>query len=194
MTSLIIINLFFAGFSSLTVTSRICYAMARDKALPMSNLLSYILKKTKTPIFTIFLVFLMDAAFCLLPLGSSTAFAAITSICTIGYQISYAIPILLRITVGRKVFKRSAFHLGALSLPIGWISCIWLIFTSCIFFWPTARNANGKVDKKTCNYTPLVVGGFMLLAMIYWFLPKIGARHKFTGPKIDDDEWKTHEK
>ena len=33
---LIIINLFFAGFSSLTVTSRIGFAMARDGAIPFS--------------------------------------------------------------------------------------------------------------------------------------------------------------
>jgi hypothetical protein len=37
----------------------------------------------------------------------------------VGFQISYAIPILLRATVGRKDFKRSAFHLGAFSVR-GW--------------------------------------------------------------------------
>ena len=39
MTSLLIINIFFAGFSSLTVTSRIGFAMCRDGALPGSRYL-----------------------------------------------------------------------------------------------------------------------------------------------------------
>lgn len=37
MTALLLVNTFFAGFSSLTVTSRIGYAMARDLAFPYSK-------------------------------------------------------------------------------------------------------------------------------------------------------------
>ena len=37
MTCLLIINLFFAGFSSMTFTSRIGFAMARDGAIPFSS-------------------------------------------------------------------------------------------------------------------------------------------------------------
>jgi amino acid transporter len=85
MTSLLIINLFFAGFSSMTVTSRIAFAMARDGALPFSKYIRGVNGKTKTPIPCIFLVFIIDAIFCLIPIGSSTAFIAITSITTIGY-------------------------------------------------------------------------------------------------------------
>jgi amino acid transporter len=39
MTALLIVNIFFAGFSSMTVTSRIGFAMARDGAFPFSNIL-----------------------------------------------------------------------------------------------------------------------------------------------------------
>lgn len=46
MTALLIVNLFFAGFSSLTVTSRIGYAMARDGALPFSKYFKGVNKKT----------------------------------------------------------------------------------------------------------------------------------------------------
>jgi amino acid transporter len=73
MTSLLIINLFFAGFSSMT------------GALPFSKYIRGVNGKTKTPIPCIFLVFIIDAIFCLIPIGSSTAFIAITSITTIGY-------------------------------------------------------------------------------------------------------------
>ena len=85
MTSLLIINLLFAGFSSLTVTSRIGFAMARDGAFPGSKYLRGVNKRTKTPIANIFLVFAFDAILCLFPLFSQTAFAAITGITTIGF-------------------------------------------------------------------------------------------------------------
>ena len=101
MTCMLMINIFFAGFSSMTVTSRIGFAMARDGGLPFSKFFYKLNPKTLTPDRIIFLVFVADVLLCLLPLISETAFAAITSISSIGYQISYAIPILLRLTVSR---------------------------------------------------------------------------------------------
>ena len=143
MAVLLLINCFFAGFSSLTVTSRIGFAMARDGAFPYSEKLRYVHPKTKSPVAMIFLVFFLDALFCMLPLISNTAFDAITSITTIGYEISYMIPILLRITIARKSFVRSDFHLGSFSTPLGILSVIYLVFTSVIFMFPTAFNSEG---------------------------------------------------
>ena len=85
MTALLVVNLFFAGFSSLTVTSRIGFAMARDGALPFGSVLSKVNNFNQAPNNMIFLVFFLDALFCLLPLINPAAFAAITSITTIGY-------------------------------------------------------------------------------------------------------------
>ena len=136
MTALLIVNVFFAGFSSMTVTSRIGFAMARDGAFPGSKILYMVNPTTKSPDRIIFLVFIMDVMLCLLPLVSSTAFEAITSVSAIGYQISYAIPILLRLTVSKDSFKKSTFNLGAWSSPIGWVSVVWLFFTSIFFVLP----------------------------------------------------------
>jgi amino acid transporter len=47
---LVLINLFFAGFSSMTVTTRIGFAMARDGAFPGSNFLYNVTKKNKVPL------------------------------------------------------------------------------------------------------------------------------------------------
>src|SRR6185312_13208420 len=80
MTALLIVNLFFAGFSSMTVTSRIGFAMVRDGALPFSSTFYTVNKKFMTPVRVIFLVFFLDVLLCLLPLVSKTAFSAITSI------------------------------------------------------------------------------------------------------------------
>ena len=180
MTSMLIVNIFFAGFSSMTVTSRIGFAMARDGAFPGSKVLYKINSKTKTPDRIILLVFLMDLLLCLLPLLSTTAFEAITSISAIGYQISYAIPILLRLTVSRSTFRKSAFDLGAWSVPIGWTAVIWLFLTSIVFVLPTRVDKDGRVTVSNFNWTSAVLGAILLLAMVYWYLPApYGAKHFF---------------
>jgi amino acid transporter len=135
MTLLLLVNVFCAGFSSMTVTSRIGFAMARDKAFPYSHVLHRVHPTTKAPHTVIALTFVIDVLLCLLPLVSQTAFEAITSISAIGYQISYAIPILLRLTVS--TFQQSdAFSLGRLSTPLGWLAVLWLLLTSCFFVMP----------------------------------------------------------
>lgn len=195
MTIMLIINIFFAGFSSMTVTSRIGFAMARDGGLPFSKYLYKINPKTKTPDRIIFLVFFADVALCLLPLISETAFSAVMSITTIGYQISYAIPMLLRLTVARKTFKKSTFHLGPFSEIVGWISVVWLFVTSIFFLLPTEYDENGNLTSTNFNYTIVVVGGVSFLALLYWFLPApIGARHFFVGPKRDSVLEASHHK
>jgi hypothetical protein len=40
-------------------------------------------------------------------------------------QVSYAIPIILRCTVGRSRWRPGVWNLGSLSLPIAIISAIW---------------------------------------------------------------------
>lgn len=70
MTSLLLVNLFCAGFSSMTVTSRIGFAMARDRAFPFSKALHRVNATTKAPDTMILLVFIMDVLLCMLPLIS----------------------------------------------------------------------------------------------------------------------------
>jgi len=187
LTNILVVNLFFAGMSSLTVTSRIGFAMARDGAFPFSKHLSPVNGYTRTPMRSVLLVFVVDALLLLLPLTTMgmdpkygpIAFNAVTSITVIGYQISYAIPIFLRVAVKPRQFVRGDFHLGPFSLVIGWIAAIWLTVTSIFLFFPFSA----PVNKYNMNYTCLVVGGFMMLAGSHWWL---GARHTFEGPKRVD--------
>jgi amino acid transporter len=180
LTVMLIINVFFAGFSSMTVTTRIGFAMARDGGFPGSKFLYKISEKNKTPDRIIFLVFIMDVLLCLLPLISTTAFEAITGVSAVGYQISYAIPILLRLTVSKDSFIKSSFDLGWLSIPIGWVSVIWLCLTSVFFLLPLRFDENMHQTFEDFNYTSVVVGLILVIAFLYWGL---SARKFFTGPK-----------
>ena len=185
LTVVLIINLFFAGISSLTVTSRIAFAMVRDGALPGSERLRVVWGVTKSPIFTVLLVFVIDALLLLLPLATTVALNAVLSITVIGYQISYAIPIILRATTGRASFVQGAFNLGRWSMLVHVLAGAWLFLTSFIFLWPTkwpvvVSGVNGGTAlTDNMNYTVVIVGVTFFVALAYWVA---FARHTFKGP------------
>ncbi|CAF3696031.1 unnamed protein product [Rotaria sp. Silwood1] len=152
------------------------FAMARDGVFPLSVYLRWIFKRTKTPLGNVIFVFVIDCLLLLLQLASTTAFTAILSIATLGYQISYFMPIFFRCTAARHTFPIGEFNLGRFSLPIAIISAAWLFITSIIMFFP----AEYPVTKDNMNYAVVIVGGVAFLAGAYWI---ISARHWFVGPK-----------
>lgn len=107
-------------------------------------------------------------------LGSMVAFQAMVSIATVGLYIAYALPILFRVTVARISFTSGPFNLGRCSILIGWISVIWVAFITVLFSLPVAYPASWN----TFNYTPVAVGGLLLLVLSSWLL---SARHWFNG-------------
>lgn len=150
--------------------------MARDGVFPFSVYLRWIFKPTKTPIAIVFFVFVVDSLLLLLQLASTTAFSNIISITTIGFQISYFMPIFYRCTAARCTFVPGEFNLGRFGLPIAVISSIWLFITSIIMFFPMEY----PVTKDNMNYAVVIVGGIAILATAYWI---VSARHWFVGPK-----------
>lgn len=85
MTLMLLINIFLAGFSKMTVSTRITFALVRDEAIPFSTYFHYLNERTKNPDRILALVLVLDSLLCMLPLISTTAFVAITSITNIGY-------------------------------------------------------------------------------------------------------------
>ncbi|CAF0983888.1 unnamed protein product [Rotaria sp. Silwood1] len=179
LTILLIINLYFAGMSSITVTSRIGFAMARDDVFPFSNYLRWIFEPTKTPLANVLFVFIIDSLFQLLQLVSTTAFLALIATTTLGFQVSYFMPIFFRCTTARNTFPLSEFNLGRFSILIGIVSSIWLFITSILMCFPTKY----PVTKDNMNYTIVIIGGVALIALIYWI---VSARHRYVGPKRTD--------
>jgi amino acid transporter len=83
---LLLISVYLGGFSHLTVTTRIAFAMSRDGALPFFSKHIYgVYGKNLLPLRSIIFVFMIDSFLVLLPLINDTTFSAITSISTIGY-------------------------------------------------------------------------------------------------------------
>jgi amino acid transporter len=127
------------GAAVIVGSSRQTYAFARDGAMPFSKWLIK-LNSTKVPANAVWFNIIFAALLGIPYLFSEVAFETIVSINTISANISYFIPIWLRITMARKRFQRGPFNMGKLSLPCGVIACLWILFTSALFILPTVSH------------------------------------------------------
>lgn len=175
MNYFILVNLFFSGMSSLTVTIRTAFAVARDGGFPFSTYVQQVNPRSKVPEYAVFAVFLMGSSLLLLQLISSTAFVAVTSTSTIGFQISYAIPIILRVTVFREKFQKADFHLGRWGVVCGRIAAIFLVTTSILFTFPVQY----PITFENFNYTIVILAACATLGTIHW---TFSGRYWFLGP------------
>jgi amino acid transporter len=138
--------------------------------------------KFRSPIRTVWLAAFL--AFCLaLPsLGSSVAFAAATSIATIGLYISYGIPILIGLIYAKEFNARKGpFNLGMLSRPVALIAVCWIAFMTIIFCLPTTN----PVTSQTLNYTVVAVGIIAIFSCGAWVT---WAHRWFVGPLRELEE------
>ncbi|RDB21998.1 Amino-acid permease BAT1 [Hypsizygus marmoreus] len=166
--------MYFCGTFSITSNSRMMYAFARDGGIPGHTFFNKVSSKWKSPIRTVWLACTLSFILGLPSLGSSVAFAAATSIATIGLYISYGIPIALRV-IHHKQFVRGPFHLGRFSFPVAIIAVLWILFISIVFVLPQIN----PVDSQTLNYAIVAVGIVVTYSLGFWFL---SARKWFTGP------------
>lgn len=69
-------------------------------------------------------------------------------------------------------------------LPVAVIAVLWMIFSMVILAFPT----NPNPEAGEMNYTAVVFGGWILLCLIYYYLPIYGGINWFTGPISNIDE------
>ena len=158
--------------------------MARDGVFPYSSYLCWTHPKTRIPLGNIILVFFLDCLLLLLQLVSTMAFEAIIATATLGYQLSYLVPILCRCTTARKTFPKGEFNLGRFGFSIAAVTSIWLIITAIFMFFPVSY----PITKENMNYSIVIMGGILFIAAVYWV---VSARHWFVGPiRIDQEATK----
>jgi amino acid transporter len=169
---LVIICVWHCGLFSLTSNSRMMFSFARDGGIP--HFFHKVDQRFRSPIRTIWLAAFLAFLLAVPSLGSSVAFAAATSIATIGLYISYGLPILIGL-INPQGFIHGPFDLKWFSRPVALVACGWIAFITIIFCLPEIN----PVNSQTLNYTPVAVGiiGFWCLAS--WFL---WARKWFVGP------------
>jgi len=175
---------FYCGMSSITSASRMMFAFSRDRAVPGHQLWRR-LNAQRVPYMAAIAIAVL-AFLCAFPAYFGTngaiAYAAVTSIATIGLYIAYAIPIYLRLRAG-DAWEPGEWTLGRWYKLVGWTAVIWVGFISILFILPT--NPFGvpwHTDKfawTSFNYAPVAVVGTLLLVGVWWL---VSARHWFKGP------------
>ena len=84
--------------------------------------------------------------------------------------------------VGRRL-SRSKMGMGELigvdqSGLCAFISVSWMMSMSIVFFFPTTKQTNAQ----SMNYTAVVLGGVLILSLVWFYLPVYGGVHWFKGP------------
>ncbi|KAK3681271.1 amino acid/polyamine transporter I [Podospora appendiculata] len=175
--SLIMVCVWHCGLFSMTSNSRMMFAFARDGGIhPFFHKVD---QRFKSPIRAVWLAATLSFILALPSLGSSVAFAAATSIATIGLYISYGLPIAIGL-IWHESFTamKGPFNLGAFSRPIAFVACAWICFITVVFCLPTAN----PVTSQTLNYTIVAVGIITIFAIGSWVL---WAKRWFTGPATE---------
>ncbi|KAF8589074.1 amino acid transporter [Ramaria rubella] len=171
---LLVVMQYLAGLASVTANSRMCWSFSRDGALPFGHYLKRVNPKSKVPLYAILFCITIQFVLVLVALGAETVFFAFTSVGTIGLYLSYGIPTLLLNTGGRQRFEPGPFSLGRWSAPLGWISVIWVVFTSVLFLFPNFQPVTGN----NMNYASAMLGAYFICATAYYLYK----RKTFRGP------------
>ncbi|KAG2144557.1 hypothetical protein DEU56DRAFT_732453, partial [Suillus clintonianus] len=124
---------------------------------------------TGTPVNTVWFDAICILAIRLLAFVSIEAINAVFSIAVTASYVADITPITTCFAF-KNDFKPGPFNLGKLSLPITVIAVLWMVFVITVFFFP----ATPQTTPQQMNYTVVVLGGFMFLAISYYYCPVYG--------------------
>ena len=183
MLAIIVGAQFYCGMSSITSASRMMYAFSRDRAVPGHQLWRQ-LNGQRVPYMAAIAIAVL-AFLCAFPAyfgtNGAVAYAAVTSIATIGLYIAYAIPIYLRLRIG-DAWEPGEWNLGKHYKWIGWTAVVWVVFIAVLFILPLSPAGipwNSHFTWLSVNYAPIALGGTLLLVGGWWIL---SANKWFKGP------------
>lgn len=176
LTVLILIITLFCSISITVAASRCTWAFARDGAIPGAKLWAKIDPRLGVPVWSLFLVTIVQMLLGIINIGSTSAFTAFVSVGVVALALSYGIPIGISMMDGRNQVSKALFKLPT---PIGWavniISSIWILFELVLFCMPSAL----PVTATSMNYASVVLVGLGCIALVWYFLH---ARKYYRGP------------
>jgi hypothetical protein len=111
--------------------------------------------------------------------GGQTAFYAIINLSTLGFQISYGIPIFLKQFSDPAEFPVAPMNLGKLSKPAGALASFWLFGSSLLLFLPYEY----PVTFGNFNWLCVVTAITFVAGTLNWLF---NSRFSFKGPKRVD--------
>lgn len=167
LLSLFIFNGVGQAISILTTGSRLTWGFARDGGLPWSDYFGQVSDFWRAPVRALWLQGVIIGLVGVLYTFSSTVLEAILSVSTIALTVSYGIPILTLLVVGRdKLTPGGEYSLGRLGPTINWISVIYCAVTTVFFLFPTKPNPSGS----DMNYAIAVFGVMLVVSVMFWYI------------------------
>ena len=109
------------------------------------------------------------------------AFFAVVSIGVVGLYLAFAVPIYYRWKAGDS-FPLGSWNLRGHHKWMAPLALAEIVITSIIAMFPTSNSGapwDPTFEWKFVNYTPLLVGGVLILLWIYWH---VSVKNWFTGP------------
>ncbi|EGV66563.1 GABA/polyamine transporter [Yamadazyma tenuis] len=182
--SMTIIASYFMGESCLLAASRVTFSYSRDGMFPFfSKLGATVNPHTQTPVYAVWINFIIGQLLLLLMFANDTAIGAIFSVGGISGFVSFITPVVFKVTNAYSTFKRGPFHLGKWSRPIGFVSIAFVAVMIPVLCFPYVKGDDLTLDEM--NWTVVVYFGPMLMAWVYYMV----AAHKwYKGPKSNLDE------
>jgi amino acid transporter len=186
---------FFCGVACMTSSSRMLFAFSRDRAVPGHKYWSS-LSARKVPAHGVVLSAVVAAIITLPALVAvdvngapvPVAFFAVVSIGVVGLYLAFLVPIYYRWKAGDS-FEAGAWNLKGHHKWMAPVAIIEILITSVVAMFPTSSGGvpwhTDVFEWKFVNYTPLLVGGVLLLLWIYWHA---SVKKWFTGPIKQVDE------
>jgi amino acid transporter len=176
----------YCSTACLTSCSRMLFAFSRDGAVPGASQWAKV-NSVGTPRNAVIAsgvvgVILTLPALYKAPNGLPVAFSAVVSIGVVGLYLAFAIPIWYRWKAGSS-FTPGPWTLGSRYKWMCLVAVIEIAVTSVAALLPGAPSAvpwNKDFTWTAVNYSPIVVGGTLILLWIGWHT---SAKHWFTGPK-----------
>jgi len=171
----------FCDTAGITASSRIIWALSRDKAVP-GHQLWHRLNKYRAPVYAIWLVVAFDILWMLPTFADATiGYLVATSITVIALYSAYALPIFLRMRLGRR-FEAGAWTLGKHYRWIGSIALGGIVIIAILFIMPVTPTGipfRTGFTWTVVNYAPLTLIAALALFGGWWL---ISARHWFRAP------------
>jgi amino acid transporter len=172
---------FFCDTANITSSSRIIWALSRDKAVP-GHRLWHRLNRYRAPVYAIWLVVVFDIVWMLPTFADATiGYLVATSITVIALYSAYALPIFLRMRLGKR-FQAGAWTLGKHYRWIDTIALAWIVIIAILFIMPVTPTGipfHSGFTWTVVNYAPLTLIAALALFGGWWL---ISARHWYRGP------------
>lgn len=167
-----------AAITMLLANSRTLYAISRDGGFIAPKFFQRLSPLGGgVPVNAIILCAIVESIILVLYLGNSVLFFTVISLATIGFELTYLIPILFLVLGGRKRLDpdRSFKLPEPVGKAVNLISVIWLTFVSITVLIP----AVSPVTASTMNYTIAMLAFVIAFASILWLLD---TRKRFQVP------------